>query len=70
MRSRQAARKRKNYAAEIDNASVAPGYEKKGGDLTAMGSRKVATDTLFNRLRKGTFIINDDGLIQHRDWKP
>lgn len=68
--TRASRRRRSGHALDVPIDQVAPGYESKAADPTARGSRQMALHVLHNRLRNGTAFINDDGLIQHRDWKP
>lgn len=39
-------------------------------DDTYTGAQRAIQYMITSRLRCGTWIVNEDGLLQHRDWQP
>lgn len=62
-------RQRRGHALEVAPDRVASNYVKQQVDPVASGARAVARTTLRNRLNVGTVFVNEDGLLQHRDWQ-
>lgn len=60
-------RRRSGYAVGVAANQVAGNY---GADPVESGARHIAYQTLTNRLSRGTVFVNEDGLLQHRDWRP
>lgn len=71
MRRRRSRREREGFATKnLPDSEVLASRRNLSVPLEIQGARVVARDLLTQRLTRGTFIVNDDGLIQHRDWKP
>lgn len=63
-------RRRSGYAVSVAAHQVAGNYVARQADPVASGARTIAYKTLLNRLNRGTVFVNEDGLLQHRDWRP